>query len=327
VIVPARDAAPTLERTLVALAAQKLDSPYEVIVVDDGSTDETPAIAARHAPLVTLVQVDESRGPGGARNRGVAIARAEVLAFTDADCFPTPDWLAEGLAAVAKADLVQGRVAPDPLAERRPFDRTVVVDRERGFYQTANLLVRRETFEAVGGFRDWVLEEAPDRSWSPDRRRGRSARTPIGEDTQFAWAARRLRARTAFAGRALVHHAVVPGGLRDELADRWHWARDMPGLAREVPELRTHSFYRRWFFHARTSRFDLAVASLVVALGRRRPVALAGALPYLRWVAGEAAAWSGPANRVRFALGSIVLDAATLGGLLVGSISWRSPLF
>src|SRR5206468_2861624 len=99
----------------------------------------------------------------------------------DADCFPTPTWLARGLEGLAGADVVQGRVEPDPTTPRTPFDRSLIVDRDGGFYQTANLFVRREMFDAVGGFKDWVLEERPDRRWSPDRRRGRAARTPIGE--------------------------------------------------------------------------------------------------------------------------------------------------
>src|SRR5947209_17967437 len=114
VIIPARDAAPTLERTLACLSCQDLAGDFEVIVVDDGSRDETAAIAALHAPLVTLIQSGESRGPGAARNLGVRVARGEILAFSDADCFPTPGWLTQGLQALEHADLAQGRVAPDP---------------------------------------------------------------------------------------------------------------------------------------------------------------------------------------------------------------------
>ena len=332
VIIPARDAAPTLARTLQALQAQETSEPFEVIVVDDGSRDDTAAIVIRHEPFARLIRSTQSTGPGAARNRGVEAARAPVLAFTDADCYPTPGWLARGLEAIQRADVVQGAVRPDPDTIRTPFDRTLVVARDGGFYQTANLLVRRETFDAVGGFRDWALERPGRRHWSVDRRRGRAMRTPIGEDTLFAWAARRLGARSEFAPEVLVHHAVVPGDVRDAMADRWHWTRDMPGLARVVPELRDGTFYRRWFFADWTAKFDLAVAGLAGALLTRRGYWLLAVIPYLQRVWREAMLFRvgrepRPA-RVRkavvFALGSPAVDAATLAGLLTGSVAWRS---
>src|SRR5437588_3484176 len=128
VIVPARDAASTLDRTLRSLRAQQLEQPFEVIVVDDGSRDETWAAAKRHEPFVQVLRNEHSHGPGAARNRGASAATAPVLAFTDADCFPTPSWLAHALERIADADLVQGAVEPDPDALRTPFDRTPVVD-------------------------------------------------------------------------------------------------------------------------------------------------------------------------------------------------------
>jgi glycosyltransferase involved in cell wall biosynthesis len=325
VIIAARDAAPTLERALDALEAQTLGEAYEVVVVDDGSRDATREIAARHAPRVRLIGTEHSRGPGAARNRGAEEARAPVLAFTDSDCFPDGDWLAAGLRALAGADLVQGAVVPDPDAHRTPFDRTVVVDRDGGFYQTANLFVRRDLFDTLGGFRDWALDHRV-RAASPDRRRARASRTPIGEDTLFAWRARRRGARVAFASDAVVHHAVVPGGLRDEVADRLHWSADMPGLARLVPELRQATFYRRWFFHRKTARFDVALAAAAAAVVTRRAAWITLAVPYAYWVAIEAGRWPTWRARLRFAAGSMVIDGATCWGLVRGSLQWRTPV-
>lgn len=323
VIIPARDAAPTLDRTLHALGAQSLDEPYEVLVIDDGSQDATAEIARAHAPLVRLLRTPSSHGPGAARNLGVQAARGPVLAFTDADCFPSPQWLAHGLAAVLRADLVQGRVEPDPTAARTPFDRSLWVHDDGGFYQTANLFVRRETYDAVGGFRDWALERPHRRTAAADRRRGRASRTPIGEDTLFAWSARRLGARSTFASDALVHHAVVPGRLIDDMADRWHWARDMAGLARLVPELRAGPFYRRMFFNAWTAQFDLAVVGLLAGAATRRRLLLLAILPYA-WRVGREARRYDRYRAARFALGSPAAEATTLAGLLTGSVAWRT---
>jgi glycosyltransferase involved in cell wall biosynthesis len=332
VIIPARDAAPTLSRTLEALAAQDLREPFEVIVVDDGSRDETPAIAGRFAPLVTLIRSERSEGPGAARNRGVAASRGPVLAFTDADCFPTRGWLARGLERLGEAELVQGRVTPDPDTPRTPFDRTLAVDGDGGFYQTANLFVRRETFAAAGGFRDWALEQPDRRRWSADRRRSRATRTPIGEDTLFAWSAVRAGARSAFAPEALVHHAVVPGGVVDAIADRWHWTRDMPGLARLVPELRETTFYRRWFFGEWSAQADLALVGALLAMLTRRKLWLLAGVPYLDRVRRETAIYrDGRDSRASVlrraaahAAGAPAVDAATLAGFLAGSAEWRS---
>lgn len=332
VVIPARDAAPTLERTLQALRAQQITESFEVIVVDDGSRDSTPAIVSRHAPFAKLIRSERSEGPGAARNRGVRAARAPVLALTDADCFPHPMWLARGLEAIARADIVAGAISPDPDARRTPFDRTVAVETDGGLYETANLFVRRSMFDAVGGFRDWALEEPGRRRFSEDRRRNRATRTPIGEDTLFAWSVRRLGARTAYAPSAVVYHAVAPGSLRDLIEDRWHWSRDIPGLARLVPELRQGAFYRRWFFAYWTAAFDLAVVSVAVAGLTRRTLWLAGTLPYLDRLRREAMTYRvGPGSRcarVRsgavHALGLPAADAATLTGLITGSVAWRS---
>jgi glycosyltransferase involved in cell wall biosynthesis len=265
----------------------------------------------------------DSLGPGAARNRGVQEARAPVLAFTDADCFPTPRWLAAGLERVDRADLVQGPVAPDPTVARTPFDRSVLVERGGGFFPTANLFVRRPVFDAVGGFRDWVLEERGHRRWAQDRRRGRASRTPIGEDTLFAWTAVRQGARSAFAPEAIVHHAVVPGSVRDDLADRWHWARDMPGLARLVPELRGGTFYRHVFFNEVTAKFDYAVAGVAAAALTKRSWWLLAAAPYLRHVRNQARQW--PAReQISYLAGAPIVEAGTLAAFLSGSVAWRS---
>jgi glycosyltransferase involved in cell wall biosynthesis len=324
VIVPARDAEPTLDRLIEALREQDCDVSFEVVVVDDGSRDATRVLAGRHAPFVRLVPLPESRGPGAARNAGVAVAKGEVLAFTDADCVPTRRWLARGLAALSGTDMVQGRVAPDPTAQRTPFDRTLQVENDGGFYQTANLFVRRHTFAEVGGFRDWALSgRHRDRKWAPDRRRGRIAQTPIGEDTLFAWEARRLGASSRFAGDALVHHEVVPGGVRHELRDRWHWSRDMPGLVARVPELRDGVFFKRWFFNHWTAQFDLAFVSVALAAGMRRRLWLFGCLPYGWRLALESRRYS-RRHILKFLLGAPICEGATLVAFVVGGVEWRT---
>src|SRR5260370_881912 len=114
VVIPVRDGARVLPRCLDALAEQISAPSFEVLVVDNGSRDQTPMIAANH-PLSPRVLSEAARGPYAARNTGLAVARGPVLALTDADCIPSPRWLAAGLAAIeAGADLVGGAIHQRP---------------------------------------------------------------------------------------------------------------------------------------------------------------------------------------------------------------------
>lgn len=89
VIIPAYNAAPTIERALDSVLAQDYDA-LDIIVVDDCSTDATAAVAARYAGCgVRLVRLDPGRGAAGARNAGIDAARGDLVAFLDAD----DEWL------------------------------------------------------------------------------------------------------------------------------------------------------------------------------------------------------------------------------------------
>jgi cellulose synthase/poly-beta-1,6-N-acetylglucosamine synthase-like glycosyltransferase len=92
VVIAAHNSAKTMNRCLDALARQTHDS-FETIVVDDGSTDETRSVCLARS-WVTLKAIEHG-GPSRARNIGIAEARGEYVAFTDADCVPRPDWLKE----------------------------------------------------------------------------------------------------------------------------------------------------------------------------------------------------------------------------------------
>ena len=265
VIVPARDAAAHLPAALDGIARQH-HTPDEVIVVDDASSDATARIA-EESTAVTRVVAGAGEGPGAARNRGAAQATGDVLAFTDADCMPTPGWLEAGLAAMADgADLVQGAVTPPPGTPLGPWDRTIWVTVPHGLFETANLLIRRDLFERIGGFEPWL---------SP--RRGKE----LGEDVWLGWRARRAGARTAFVSEALVHHAVLSRGAAEFVAERAR-LRFFPEMTARIPELREAFLYRRWFLNARSAMFDAALVGVGAALLGRRPLAAGLAAPYAR---------------------------------------------
>jgi glycosyltransferase involved in cell wall biosynthesis len=303
VIVPARDAAATIARTLAALAAQRFDGTFEVIVVDNGSLDETAAIAV--AAGIGVVTRPRGHGPAGARNAGVDAAAAPLLAFTDADCEPEPGWLEAGVRALRSADLVQGAVIPPPDTTVGPFDRTLWVAGE-GLYETANLFVRREWWERGGGFRE-LLPHA-------------GASAPFGEDAWFGWRARRAGARSTFAADAIVRHAVFPRGGTGFVAERRRLAY-FPALAARVPELRDSRFYGHWFLSRRTAAFDAAVLGVLVASAARRPwVALAAAAPYVTLAARGAAPW-GPRLGPRVLAAAFAADLVGAASLARGSLA------
>ncbi len=92
VVVPARNAEALVGACLRSLLDQTVPRHhYEVIVVDDGSTDGTSDVVRRYPEVILLVQ--HHSGPGAARNRGAEAASGDLLLFTDADCAPTRDWI------------------------------------------------------------------------------------------------------------------------------------------------------------------------------------------------------------------------------------------
>jgi glycosyltransferase involved in cell wall biosynthesis len=307
-IVPARDAAATIGRTLAALRAQTLgDERYEVIVVDDASADETAAIAERAG--VRVVRMATQRGPAAARNAGVAAARAPVLAFTDADCEPAPAWLEEGLRALSGADLVTGRIDATPGVPVRAFDRTLRIDGPSPRFESANVFARRSVFDAVGGFRR--LDGGPS-----------VEEGHFGEDALFGWRATRTGARVAYAPAALVHHAVFPRGPRAYVAERRR-LRYFPWLVRAAPELR-ESLTARVFLTPRSARFDAALVSVAAAVVARRPWLALGAAPYVHRHLRTDQLWRRSVARHNAA--EVAADLVGLGALLWGSARARTPL-
>ena len=190
-MLPVRNEASNLPHALDALAAQVAPCPYEVVVVDNGSSDATAEIAGSH-PLGVLVVHEPARGPYAARNAGIAASRGDVLAFTDADCRPDPAWLAEGMAALEEADLVGGAIVQERSAtptvweryDRATYLRQEHYVAEQGFAATANLFVRAEVFTSVGVFR-------PELVASGDLELGRRA-TAAGHRLVYAPRARVL---------------------------------------------------------------------------------------------------------------------------------------
>jgi hypothetical protein len=232
-----------------------------------------------------------------------------VLVFIDADCEPERDWLRRLLAATRDAELVQGMVLPPVGAAVQPFDRFLAVTTEYGLYQTANLAIRRELFERIGGFESIILPA-----------NGKE----LGEDAWLGWRAKRGGARSKFAADAVVRHVVFRRDARGYLTEqsRVQW---FPKMVRLMPELRGAFLYRRWFLSHRSARFDLAVAAVATAAVTRRAAPLVAALPYLEEVWKASGAW-GHDRRLQVAPVHVAGDVVRLVALVRGSARARCPV-
>ncbi len=177
VVIPVFNDSGRLDTCLRALAAQTYPADrYEVIVVDNGSQPPAAGQLARQHPQVTWT--DESVSSSyAARNRGIALARGEVFAFTDSDCVPAADWIEQGVAALrgtVDCGLVAGQVesfAHDPhdptIAELydqvASFPQQEYVD-QRHFGATANVFTTAAVIRRVGPFNPG-LKSGGDYEW------------------------------------------------------------------------------------------------------------------------------------------------------------------
>ncbi len=164
VVIPVYNDWQRLQRCLEALAAQNYPRErLHVRVVDNGSND-WPSQPSFPLPLEVIVHPHP--GSYGARNRAALDWAVDVLAFTDADCQPDPDWIKAGVKALQCSDrqrrLVAGRIVLEPHAPGYPsageqldqilgFDQARTV-RRAGFGVTANLFVAQACFQELGGF-------------------------------------------------------------------------------------------------------------------------------------------------------------------------------
>jgi hypothetical protein len=159
VIVPAYNAAGTIQKCLAALLAST-GAESEIVVVDDGSTDDTAALA--EAAGVRVVRLAGNSGPGAARNRGAEQARGGVLVFVDSDVVVAPDavgrarrTLAESDAAAVFGSYDTNPAAPGLVSQFRNLLHHWVHQQSRreAFTFWAGLgAIRRPVFEAAGGF-------------------------------------------------------------------------------------------------------------------------------------------------------------------------------
>jgi glycosyltransferase involved in cell wall biosynthesis len=300
-----------VDRALDALAAQTYPAALtEVLVVDNASDDGTAQDLATRD--VTVLREDAHLPVAAARNRAVAKAHGDLVAFTDDDCRPRPTWL-EGLVAGLRdgTALVQGRTTADPDQQLLPLSRTQFGPVESGLYETCNIAYAAGPLAAAGGFDESFADEV-ETVLGP-----RFGRYPFGEDTDLAWRVKRAGGGSRFAATAVVDHHVFDPDAR-YLLRRSAVGAAWPLLVRQVPELRD-LLLGGVVLGPHRRRVLLAVAGL--ALAPAEPWALAATLPYL-W-RGVRPAQRGRQGRLRALPVLAVRDAVETVALAYGSLRAR----
>ncbi|MFZ0666571.1 MAG: glycosyltransferase [Acidimicrobiales bacterium] len=174
VVIAVRNGMPFLEDQLGALAAQRTQRRWELVVADNGSTDASAEVARSWLALegdvpVTVVDASARRGPAAARNEGVRHSSATLLCFCDADDVVEPGWLEALSRSLADTDVVAGSFEMGSLNGGPRTEPSPAVTRQLGQIPAglaANLGVRRSAFEQVGGFdEDLEVGEDIDLCW------------------------------------------------------------------------------------------------------------------------------------------------------------------
>lgn len=152
IVIATKDRARYLQRALDSLGKQIGAPSFEVIVADNGSTDETRAIVQREQRSYPLSYVYEAQpNRGAARNRGIAAAQGHLVLFCDDDVYAPPGFLAAHDAAHTHSDMVvSGPIINVPDYAVRP--RPALSNYSRAFFCTCNVSVPKVAVDAVGGF-------------------------------------------------------------------------------------------------------------------------------------------------------------------------------
>ena len=257
VVIPVRNGGSVIAGQLAALSRQDFPGRWEVVVGDNGSTDDTRAVVEAwrgRLPALTVVDTSGRRGVNFARNGAARRARGGVLLFADADDEVCSSWVSAMVEVLARSDLATG---PSVLFDDRGRGLGVASPHEPStsleflpFARGSNLGVRREVFDRVGGFdEDWPFLG--------------------GDDIDFCWRTLLAGAELGFSEDVVVRYrqpATVRRALLKQfgygrgsvmLSDRyraagaraWRWRdslRDGAALVRDSPCLLSRSRRLDW---------------------------------------------------------------------------------
>ncbi len=177
VVIPVRNGESTIGAQLDALAAQTFLAPFDVLVVDNGSTDRTVDVAETFSSRLPGLQVVDGSariGINAARNQGLSIATGDVVLICDADDVVGPDWVRAMAASLEAFDIVGGALDEqvlNPGAAQQwrpavPLERLPMALDFLPYAIGANVGLRREVAERLGGFDEAYVRGGADVEFS-----------------------------------------------------------------------------------------------------------------------------------------------------------------
>ncbi|MCI0454777.1 MAG: glycosyltransferase family 2 protein [Candidatus Dadabacteria bacterium] len=200
VIVPVLNDSERLRNCLKALEDQTYTKNlYEIIVVDNGSQDNIESVVSQYRKAT--LYFESKPGSYSARNKGLSIAKGDIIAFTDSDCIPAQDWIENGVANILRASncgLLAGKINiffrnPDKPTSVELYESVMAFQQKHyaeveGYGATANMFTFRRVIDHIGGFND-VLNSAGDFEWG-QRAISSGYKTFYGEDACVSHPAR-----------------------------------------------------------------------------------------------------------------------------------------
>ncbi|MDO8125614.1 MAG: glycosyltransferase [Candidatus Brocadiales bacterium] len=248
IVIPAYNAEKTVGKTVEACISQDYKDKFEVIVVNDGSTDNTEAVI-KSFPVRYIFQ--ENAGPAAARNRGWKASKGDIVCFTDSDCIPASNWLSTLLEHYKDSTLVGAVCGSYKIAnlesllaqcihEEIMFRHSNMSNNVR-FFGSYNLSIRRSVLEEVGGFDETFLQAS-------------------GEDNDLSYRIKKAGYNIIFDNKALVAH-YHRDSLYRYLKDQYIHGYWRAKLYRDHPDMTSGDDYTRW-----KDMLEIPLCGLIVVL-------------------------------------------------------------
>jgi len=224
------NAAATIGEQLDALAGQTVRD-FEVVVADNGSTDDGPSIVAAHRVGARLVDASQRRGPGHARNVGSDAARGERLLYCDADDVADPHWVEALSGGLDTWDLVGGHIDHQRLnpSNHRWLDPVATLSaKPLPFWLSCNLAIRRSVLREIGGWEAAL----PCQS---------------GEDIELCWKAQLAGFSLGYEENTVMHYRMR-STLRDHAIQQYRDGHSALVARARFPQFGPQPMVSRWRF-------------------------------------------------------------------------------
>ncbi len=236
IVIPAYNRAKPLKKIILSLVSQKYRKTHiEIIIVDDGSTDNTLSIIKpiikKHREIRYIHQ--ENKGPAAARNAGARVSKGSIIGFIDSDVIAHKRLIPGVLESFAKninADGIEGRVVvPEGPVKKTAFAH-YAENKTGGRWLTCNFFLKKKVFLKTGGF---------------DER----YRHPVREDTDFGFALKKINANILFDKNIVIYHPVYKSGYKVFLKNAFYGIYE-PLLFKKYPlmYLKNLKWTDSWFF-------------------------------------------------------------------------------